>query len=193
MNKLPSIGKKTAMRLVLHLLNQDKTAIQQFAQALLDLKEKINYCRICHNISDDSVCGICKDTHRDKTTLCIVEHIRDVIALEKTERYRGLYHILGGLIAPLDHIGPEQLHIASLLERLATQDFKEIIFALSANLHGDTTIYYIRKKLTPLNKDIKISIVSRGIAFGGELEYADEMSLGHALEKRIPVHNYYDS
>jgi len=186
--RLPGIGKKTALRLVLHLIKKDVAEVSNFSEAILKMREQIHFCSRCHNISDSEMCNICANTSRRSNMICVVENIRDVIAIESTQQYNGLYHVLGGIISPLDGIGPSQLKIDSLLNRVATEKNDELIFALSPNIQGDTTIYYISKKLKDLN--IKITTIARGIAFGGELEYADEMTLARSISNRIPVENY---
>ena len=186
--KLPGIGKKTALRLVLHLIKQDETAVKQFSGAISHMREAIKFCNRCHNISDTAICNICSNNSRKQELLCVVENIRDVIAIESTQQFNGLYHVLGGIISPLDGIGPEQLTINSLVSRVEKESIAEIIFALNANVQGDTTIYYINKKLKGVR--VKITTIARGIAFGGELEYADEMTLAKSISNRIPVENY---
>ncbi|TAE37565.1 MAG: recombination protein RecR [Sphingobacteriales bacterium] len=184
---LPGIGQKTALRLVLHLLNQDNADVDKFTFALLNLKNNIKYCKQCHNIADHAVCEICLSHKRDRTLVCVVEDTRDVMAIENTNQYHGLYHVLGGLISPMDGIGPSDLAIESLAERLKIGEIKEIIFAISATMEGDTTIFYLHKKLK--NYDLKISTIARGIAFGGEIEYADELTLGRSITTRVPYEN----
>ena len=186
--KLPGIGKKTALRLVLHLIKQEADAVTQFSQAISRLREEIKFCSRCYNISDAALCNICSNHARNQGILCVVENIRDVIAIESTQQFNGVYHVLGGIISPLDGVGPEQLTIDSLIHRIAQEGITEIIFALNANIQGDTTIYYISKKLKGL--PVKITTIARGIAFGGELEYADEMTLAKSISNRIPVENY---
>jgi recombination protein RecR len=186
--KLPGIGKKTALRLVLHLIKQEADAVIQFSQAISRLREEIKFCSRCYNISDAALCNICSNPARNQGILCVVENIRDVIAIESTQQFNGVYHVLGGIISPLDGVGPEQLTIDSLIHRIAKEGITEIIFALNANIQGDTTIYYISKKLKGL--PVKITTIARGIAFGGELEYADEMTLAKSISNRIPVENY---
>jgi recombination protein RecR len=186
--KLPGIGKKTALRLVLHLIKQEAHSVIQFSEAISKLREEIKFCSRCHNISDTALCNICSNHSRKQGLLCVVENIRDVIAIESTQQFNGVYHVLGGIISPLDGIGPEQLTIDSLIHRVTHEGITEIIFALNANIQGDTTIYYISKKLKDL--PIKITTIARGIAFGGELEYADEMTLAKSISNRIPVENY---
>jgi len=186
--KLPGIGKKTALRLVLHLIKQDAHDVTQFSEAISKMREEIKFCSRCHNISDTVLCNICSNHSRKGELLCVVENIRDVIAIESTQQFSGVYHVLGGIISPLDGIGPEQLTIDSLVQRVESEGITEIIFALNANIQGDTTIYYISKKLKGF--PVKITTIARGIAFGGELEYADEMTLAKSISNRIPVENY---
>ena len=186
--KLPGIGKKTALRLVLHLIKQEANAVTQFSEAISRLREEIKFCSKCYNISDAALCNICSNHARKQGLLCVVENIRDVIAIESTQQFNGVYHVLGGIISPLDGVGPEQLTIDALIQRITQEGITEIIFALNANIQGDTTIYYISKKLKGL--PVKITTIARGIAFGGELEYADEMTLAKSISNRIPVENY---
>ena len=186
--KLPGIGKKTALRLVLHLIKQDVQDVIGFSNAIATLREEIKFCSRCHNISDKDLCNICSNTMRKHEMICVVENIRDVIAIESTQQFNGVYHVLGGIISPLDGIGPEQLQIDSLISRISKENTSEIIFALNPNIQGDTTIYYIGKKLKSF--PVKITTIARGIAFGGELEYADEMTLAKSISNRIPVENY---
>jgi len=186
--KLPGIGKKTALRLVLHLIKQDTAEVAQFSGAIARMREEIEFCSRCHNIADTILCNICSNQSRKQELLCVVENIRDVIAIESTQQFNGIYHVLGGIISPLDGIGPEQLTIDSLVQRVEKEATSEIIFALNANIQGDTTIYYISKKLKSF--PVKITTIARGIAFGGELEYADEMTLAKSISNRIPVENY---
>jgi len=186
--KLPGIGKKTALRLVLHLIKQDVNDVTHFSNAIATLREEIKFCSRCHNIADTTLCNICSNTMRKQEMICVVENIRDVIAIESTQQFNGVYHVLGGIISPLDGIGPEQLQIDSLINRIDKENTSEIIFALNPNIQGDTTIYYIGKKLKHL--PVKITTIARGIAFGGELEYADEMTLAKSISNRIPVENY---
>jgi len=186
--KLPGIGKKTALRLVLHLIKQDVKDVTAFSAAIATLRQEIKFCSRCHNIADSQLCNICNNTMRKPEILCVVESIRDVIAIESTQQFNGLYHVLGGTISPLDGVGPDQLQIDSLINRVSTENISEIIFALNPNIQGDTTIYYIGKKLQSF--PVKITTIARGIAFGGELEYADEMTLARSISNRIPVENY---
>ncbi len=181
--KLPGIGRKTAMRLVLHLLRQDNNAVESFANALLTLKNEVKYCKVCHNISDSEICHICNNPQRDASTICVVENIQDVMAVENTQQFKGLYHVLGGVISPMDGIGPSDLQINSLVERVAKGDIKEVILALGSTMEGDTTNFYIFRKLAPYN--VKLSIIARGISVGDELEYADEVTLGRSIANRI--------
>jgi recombination protein RecR len=186
--KLPGIGKKTALRLVLHLVKQDTAEVSQFSEIIAKMRNEIKFCSRCYNIADNALCNICSNTMRKKEMLCVVENIRDVIAIESTQQFNGVYHVLGGIISPLDGIGPEQLTIDALVERIAKEEIEEIIFALSPTIQGDTTIYYISKKLKQL--PVKITTIARGISFGGELEYADEMTLAKSISNRIPVENF---
>ncbi len=186
--KLPGIGKKTALRLVLHLLKQDLTITQNFSEVLKKMRQEIQFCQKCYNISDGSICSICANSGRQKNTICVVENIRDVIAIENTLQFNGTYHVLGGIISPLDGIGPEQLTIEALIERVKKDKVTELVFALNPTIQGDTTIYYIQKKLGP--HACKITTIARGIAFGGELEYADEMTLGKSISNRQPIQQY---
>ena len=186
--RLPGIGKKTALRLVLHLIKQDAAEVTQFSDIISRMRNEIKFCARCHNISDKELCNICTNPMRKQDMLCVVENIRDVIAIESTQQFNGIYHVLGGIISPLDGIGPEQLMIDALLQRVKKDQVEEIIFALSPNIQGDTTIYYISRKLKSF--PVKITTIARGIAFGGELEYADEMTLAKSISNRIPVENY---
>ncbi len=192
--KLPGIGKKTALRLVLHLIKQDSTEVNQFSETIAKMRKEIKFCHRCHNISDKILCNICSNTMRKQEMLCVVENIRDVIAIESTQQFNGIYHVLGGVISPLDGIGPEQLTIDTLVDRIPKEEIQEIIFALSPTIQGDTTIYYISKKLSGGSNaqalPVKISTIARGIAFGGELEYVDEMTLAKSISNRIPVENF---
>lgn len=186
--KLPGIGKKTALRLVLHLLKQNENDVQQFSEVVAKMRNEIKFCQRCFNVADGDICSICANSMRKQETICVVESIRDVIAIESTQQFNGTYHVLGGIISPLDGIGPDQLNIESLTHRAQKEKTEEIIFALNPNIQGDTTIYYIQKKLQHLN--IRITTIARGIAFGGELEYADEMTLARSLQNRLPVESY---
>lgn len=182
MSSLPGIGKKTALRLVLHLLNQSNEDVFRFSESFKLLKEKINFCSSCYNISDSLICDICINQKRNKEVICVVQDIRDVMAIEATGQYFGLYHVLGGIISPMDGIGPEDLKLNELIERVANENIKEIIFGLSATMEGDTTNFYIYRKLQ--NNDIKLSLISRGIGVGNQLEYIDELTLGKSIVNR---------
>jgi recombination protein RecR len=189
--KLPGIGKKTALRLVLHLIKQDAGEVSHFSSTIAKMRNEIKFCRRCYNVSDTELCNICSNTMRQQNIICVVETIRDVIAIESTQQFNGLYHVLGGIISPLDGIGPEQLTIDALVSRIQTEEIQEVIFALNPNIQGDTTIYYIGRKLK--GNPVKITTIARGIAFGGELEYADEMTLAKSISNRIPVENYINA
>jgi len=186
--KLPGIGKKTALRLVLHLLKQEQDVTNNFSEVLKKMRKEIQFCQKCYNISDGTICSICANSGRQKNTICVVENIRYVIAIENTQQFNGTYHVLGGIISPLDGIGPEQLTIEALIDRVKKDKVTELVFALNPNIQGDTTIYYIQKKLGP--STCMITTIARGIAFGGELEYADEMTLGKSISNRQPIHQY---
>jgi recombination protein RecR len=181
---LPGIGKKTALRLVLHLVNQDKEASEQFANAILKMRENIKFCDNCHNLSDTPTCSICADPRRNRSVVCVVESIRDVMAIEETSQYRGLYHVLGGVISPIEGIDPSDLNIDSLVDRVQQGEIREVIMAISPTIEGDTTIFYISKKLA--DHDVQVSTIARGVSFGGELEYADELTLGRSIVARVP-------
>lgn len=181
---LPGIGKKTALRLVLHLVDQDQGATQEFTETLMTMRQNIKSCQRCHNLSDQDLCTICQTPKRDQKTICLVEGIRDVMAIEDTAHYFGLYHVLGGVISPIEGVGPEQLNIDSLIHRIETEGIKEIIMAISPTIEGDTTIFYISKLLQ--NKGVTISTIARGVSFGGELEYADGITLGRSIAARNP-------
>ena len=180
--KLPGIGRKTALRLVLHLLRQDSTHVESFAEAVVKLKQEVKYCTSCFNISDSDICSLCADHSRDASVVCVVENIRDVMAIENTVQYRGQYHVLGGIISPMDGIGPSDVEVASLIERVKSKGVKEVILALSATMEGDTTNFYIFRKLEPF--DIKVSIIARGVSIGNEIEYTDEVTLGRSILNR---------
>ncbi|QKJ30474.1 recombination protein RecR [Mucilaginibacter mali] len=186
-SRLPGVGQKTALRLVLHLLNQDKADVERFSAAITKLRNEIQHCSVCHNISDSKVCGICASAKRDHGLICVVEDTRDVMAIENTNQYNGVYHVLGGLISPMDGIGPADLAVDQLVERMKTGEVREVIFALSATMEGDTTIFYLHKRLKDFS--IAISTIARGIAFGGELEYVDEITLGRSIATRVPYEN----
>ncbi|MEG1684507.1 MAG: recombination mediator RecR [Bacteroides sp.] len=180
--KLPGIGRKTAMRLVLHLLRQETSTVEAFGNAMITLKHEVKYCKVCHNISDTDVCQICANPSRDSSVICVVENIRDVMAVESTQQFKGLYHVLGGVISPMDGIGPSDLQIESLVRRVREEGVKEIILALSSTMEGDTTNFYIFRKLG--NADVKLSVIARGISIGDELEYTDEVTLGRSIVNR---------
>ncbi len=182
--KLPGIGRKTALRLVLHLLNQDKEAVATFGEKIIKMRNEIRFCQTCHNLSDGDQCSICANPARDHQTICIIENIRDVIAIENTNQFNGVYHVLGGVISPIEGIGPEDLHIDSLLKRASGGDVKEVIMGISPTIEGDTTIYYLSRKLDEF--PVKITTIARGIAFGGELEYTDELTLARSIATRLP-------
>tara|TARA_B100001939_G_scaffold327520_1_gene321981 strand:+ start:354 stop:977 length:624 start_codon:yes stop_codon:yes gene_type:complete len=187
LSSLPGIGKRTALRLALALLKRDKEEVKSFAQAISNLKEHVNSCKVCHNISDEEICSICSNPKRDHSVICVVEDMRDVLAIENTQQYNGLYHVLGGVISPMDGIGPSHLFVESLIEKSASEEVKEIIFALSTTLEGDTTNFYLYRKLG--SQDVNISTLSRGISIGDELHYADELTLGRSILNRTPFEN----
>jgi len=181
--QLPGIGRKTALRLVLHLLKQDEQRAVTFGETIIKLRREIRYCRICHNISETEVCPICSNPLRDASTICVVENVKDVMSIENTGRHHGLYHVLGGLISPMDGIGPHDIEIDSLEERVKQGAVKEVILALSATMEGDTTNFYIFRRLAPYT-DLKITILARGVSVGNEIEYTDEVTLGRSIENR---------
>ena len=187
--KLPGIGRKTALRLVLHLLKQSEHEVEVFGNSFIQLRKEIIYCKVCHNISDNEICRICGNSSRDHETVCVVENIKDVMSIENTQQFRGLYHVLGGIISPMDGIGPSDLEIESLVQRAKNENVKEVILALSTTMEGDTTNFYIFRKLAPLN--IKITTIARGIAIGDELEYADEVTLGRSILNRVEFTNSF--
>jgi recombination protein RecR len=187
--KLTGIGRKSALRLVLHLLKQSEEEVDQFGNSLIRLLKEIRYCKICHNISDTEVCQICSNPARDAQTVCVVENIKDVMAIENTQQYRGLYHVLGGIISPMDGIGPNDLEIESLVKRVEAEQIKEVILALSTTMEGDTTNFYIFRKLSPAG--VRITTIARGIAIGDELEYADEVTLGRSILNRVEFTNSF--
>lgn len=187
MSQLPGIGKRTALRLVLHLLKQPEERTNLLAEALLKLRSEINFCKTCSNISDTEICEICSNSKRDRNLVCVVEDIRDVMAIENTSQYNGLYHVLGGKISPMEGVGPQDLNIVSLVRRVKEEDVKELIFALSSTMEGDTTNFYIYKQLEGL--DVATSTIARGISVGDELEYADEVTLGRSILNRVPFEN----
>lgn len=182
--KLPGIGRKTALRLVLHLLSRQEEEVAAFGRVFSTLKQDIHYCKVCHNISDTDTCSICANPKRDASTICVVENVQDVLAIENTMQFNGLYHVLGGVISPMDGIGPQDLQIASLVERVQTGGINEVILALSPTMEGDTTNFFISRKLQPLG--VKLSVIARGVAVGNNLEYADEVSLGRSIVDRTP-------
>jgi recombination protein RecR len=186
-SKLPGIGQKTALRLVLHLLNREPEEVAIFGNSIIKLREEIKHCSICHNISDNQICEICNSSKREKEIICVVEDTRDVMAVENTSQYFGVYHVLGGLISPMDGVGPSDLFIDTLVQRVSTTPVKEVILAISPTMEGDTTIFYLYKRLKAFQ--IPITTIARGIAFGGELEYADEITLGRSIVTRIPYEN----
>lgn len=185
MAKLPGIGRKTALRLVLHLLRQDETLTDTLAQSLIEARHEIKRCRCCHNISDDELCPICSNPQRDKSMICVVENVQDVMAVEATQQFNGLYHVLGGVISPMDGIGPNDLEIDSLVERVGEGGVTEVILALASTMEGDTTNFYITRRLAPTG--VKVSMIARGISVGDELEYTDELTLGRSIVNRTPV------
>ncbi|OJU38482.1 MAG: recombination protein RecR [Bacteroidales bacterium 45-6] len=187
--KLPGIGRKTALRLVLHLLRQDVPDVEQFSSAMTTLRKEVKHCRVCHNISDHDICPICSDSRRDETTVCVVENVKEVMVIENTSQFKGMYHVLGGIISPIEGIGPSDLEIESLVNRVAEGRVKEVIFALSTTMEGDTTNFYIYKKLKPYN--IKVSMIARGVSIGDEIEYADEVTLGRSIVNRMPFSESY--
>lgn len=183
-SQLPGVGRKTALRLVLHLLRQSTEDVDSFADAVIRVKHDVRYCKVCHNISDNEVCSICSDPRRDASVVCVVENIQDVMAIENTQQFHGLYHVLGGIISPMDGIGPHDLEIESLVERVEEGTVKEIILALASTMEGDTTNFYISRKLK--DTGVKLSVIARGISVGDELEYTDEVTLGRSILNRTP-------
>lgn len=181
--KLPGVGRKTALRHVLYLLKQDEQDSVSLGEAIIRLRKEIRYCRMCHNISEQEVCPICSDARRDASTVCVVENVKDVMSIENTHQHHGLYHVLGGLISPMDGVGPQDLEIDSLVERVATGDVQEVILALSATMEGDTTNFYIFRRLAPF-PDVKITMLARGVSVGNEIEYTDELTLGRSILNR---------
>ena len=181
-SKLPGIGRKTALRLVLHLLRREESDVECFTTAVSKLRREGRYCRVCHNISDTELCPLCSDPRRDTTTVCVVENVQDVMAIENTQQYHGLYHVLGGIISPMDGVGPGDIEIDSLVERVAEGGIKEVILALSSTMEGDTTNFYIFRKLADM--DVRISVIARGISVGDEIEYTDEVTLGRSIVNR---------
>ena len=187
--KLPGIGRKTALRLVLHLLKQSEGEVELFGNTFIRLRNEIVYCKVCHNISDTEICHICANPSREAQTVCVVENIKDVMAVENTQQYKGLYHVLGGIISPMDGVGPNDIEIESLLERARQEEVTEVILALSPTMEGDTTNFYIFRKLSP--SGVKITTIARGIAIGDELEYADEVTLGRSIVNRVEFTNSF--
>lgn len=183
-SKLPGIGKKTALRLVLYLLRQSREDVEQFGNSFITLRNDIKYCKVCHNISDTEICGICADERRDSSSVCVVENINDVISIENTQQFHGLYHVLGGVISPMDGVGPSDLAIDELLSRMDAGGIKEVILALSPTMEGDTTNFYLYKKLSKY--DVEVTTLARGVSIGDELEYADEVTLGRSIVNRTP-------
>lgn len=181
--KLPGIGRKTALRLALYLLKQDKASVRQFGEAVVRMRDEIQYCRVCHNISETEVCPICANPRRNASVICVVENVKDVMSVENTRQHTGLYHVLGGLISPMDGIGPQDIEIDSLVERVVSGSVKEVILALSATMEGDTTNFYIFRRLAPY-PDVKITILARGVSVGNEIEYTDELTLGRSIQNR---------
>lgn len=187
-SRLPGIGKKTALRLVLHLLKQPEEKVNRFGEAVLRMRREIKYCKVCNNVSDTEICNICSNTARDSSLVCVVENLRDVVAIEGTQQYHGLYHVLGGVISPVEGIGPEELTIDKLMERVEKGEVRELVMALSPTMEGDTTIFYISKKVKAY--DVKVSTIARGVSFGGDLEYTDELTLARSIVNRLPFENY---
>ena len=188
-SKLPGVGRKTALRLVLHLLRQETDEVLQFTETIARMRQEVKRCSVCHNISDSEVCPICSDPRRDESIICVVENIQDVMAVENTQQYQGVYHVLGGVISPMDGVGPADLEIDSLVERVKEGGVKEVILALSSTMEGDTTNFYIFRKLAPYT-DVKLSIIARGISVGDELEYTDEVTLGRSILNRTPFEGH---
>ena len=184
LSKLPGIGRKTALRLALHLLRKEPAEAKALGESIIDMRENISYCSRCHNISEEERCPICSDPSRDNLTVCVVENVKDVITIEATHQHRGLYHVLGGLISPLDGIGPSDIEIESLVERVKNENIEEVILALSPTIEGDTTNFYIFRKLN--NLPVKVTVLARGLSVGNELEYTDELTLGKSIQNRIP-------
>lgn len=187
--RLPGVGRKTALRLVLHLLRKPTPEVERFGNAIIRLRNEVNYCNVCSNISESNTCSICNDHKRDRGIIMVVEDIRDVMAVENTSQYRGLYHILGGILNPMEGVGPDQLNIPGLVSRIEAGEVREVIMALSTTMEGDTTIFYLFRKLQPFN--ITVSAIARGVAIGGELEYADEVTLGRSILNRTPYDNAF--
>lgn len=184
LSKLPGIGRKTALRLALFILRRDKEEAKALGESIIQMRENISYCRKCHNISEEPTCPICSDTHRDQSIICVVENVKDVITIEATRQHHGLYHVLGGLISPLDGVGPSDIEIDSLVERVKNENVEEVILALSPTIEGDTTNFYIFRKLSTL--PVKVTMLARGVSVGNELEFTDELTLGKSIQNRIP-------
>lgn len=187
-SKLPGIGHRTALRLVLHLLKQDTEAVRQFGESIIRLKEEVKYCQVCHNISDTDLCDLCANPDRDRTTICVVENIRNVMSIEDTGQFHGLYHVLGGVISPMDGVGPGDIELASLVDRVTAGGISEVILALSPTMEGDTTNFYISRRLAPF--DVKLTVLARGVNIGDELEYTDEITLGRSIVNRVDFNSY---
>ena len=184
-SKLPGVGRRTALRLVLHMLKQDSKQVHSFADSIVKLKDEVKYCKVCHNISDTEVCSICSNPLRDSSTICVVENIRGVLSIENTGQFRGLYHVLGGVISPMDGVGPNDLELNSLVERVKEGGVKEIILALNPTMEGDTTNFYISRKLSGI--DVRLSVLARGVSVGDDLEYTDELTLGRSITNRVEL------
>lgn len=189
-SKLPGVGRKSALRLVLHLLRKEPTQTHALADSLVRLRDEVKFCKCCHNISDNDVCDICNDSRRDRTMLCVVENIQNVMAIEATGQFKGLYHVLGGLISPMDGIGPADLQIESLIKRVNNEDIKEVIFALNPTMEGDTTNFYITRKLQSSSPSTQLSVLARGLCVGDDLEYTDEVTLGRSIVDRRPIDDH---
>ncbi len=189
---LPGIGRKTALRLVLHLLKQSEQEVTAFGESFIKLRREIQYCRVCHNISESEVCPICSSPSRDASTVCVVENVKDVMSIENTQQHRGLYHVLGGVISPMDGVGPQDIEIDSLVERVKAGGVKEVILALSATMEGDTTNFYIFRRLAPYT-DVKITILARGVSVGNEIEYTDSLTLGRSILNRTPFQDTFNN
>jgi recombination protein RecR len=188
-SRLPGVGRKTALRLVLNMLRRPVSDTQRFVEAMLNLRQQVRYCNVCQNISENEICSICSDAKRDASIVMVVEDVRDVMAVENTSQYRGLYHVLGGILSPVDGIGPDQLNIQSLVDRISKGEVKEVIMALSTTMEGDTTVFYIFKKLQ--HHEVAVTTIARGVAIGGEIEYADEVTLGRSILNRTPYDNAF--
>ncbi|MCM1319666.1 MAG: recombination mediator RecR [Muribaculaceae bacterium] len=190
-SRLPGIGRKTALRLALHLLRQPAEMAESLGESIIRLRREMRYCSVCHNVSESDVCPICSDTRRDKSVVCVVENVKDVLTIEATREHHGLYHVLGGLISPLDGVAPQDIEIESLVSRVADQNIKEVILALSPTMEGDTTGFYIFRKLRDL--PVKVTVIARGVSVGSELEYADELTLGRSIQQRIPFSSTFSN